>query len=234
MFGAGPSAKAAGNKPIVAVGRLGATGEEPSDDAIVAMIGASKSSVHLSQQDIGPLHKGGISLGVWPEATMLALISAMDRNVAVSITLSNTGAVPGTVTGLSAEFNGYDNGWTPTEVAQKFESLAAAHPEAHPQHSDATALICEQLTLMRLRSSNSETWKDGRTLANHAKVVVVDDRAFYNGSQNTYVANLAEFGAIVDDPTATKSFMTNYLNVVEGYSRRTAVTGPNVACVLAE
>jgi transcription elongation factor len=47
-----------------------------------------------------------------------------------------------------------------------------------------------------------------------------------------YVANLAEFGAIVDDAAATKAFLASYMTPVESYSKRTAVTGPGVACIL--
>jgi hypothetical protein len=232
MFGAGPKVQAAGSTNVISVGRLGAVGEESSDDAILAMIDSARTTIRLSQQDLGPIHKAGASLGSWPEATMLALVSAMDRGVDVSLTLSNTGAVPGSIGALAATFNTYDNGWTPIEVAQRFAALADKHPEAHPHHPDATALLCSKLKLMRLRSSASETWRDGRTLANHAKVIVVDDRAFYVGSQNMYVANLAEFGAIVDDVAATKAFLASYMSVVESYSSRTAVMGPSSGCVL--
>lgn len=232
MFGAGPKVKGTGNTPIVSVGRLGALGEQSSDDAILAMIDSSRATIRLSQQDLGPIHKAGASLGSWPEATMVALVAAMDRGVDVSLTLSNTGAVPGNINPIEATFNTYDNGWTPEEVAKKFAAFAAKHPEAHPRHPDATALLCSKLRLMRLRSSAAEAWRDGRTLANHAKVIVVDDRAFYVGSQNLYVADLAEHGVIVDDPAATRSFLASYMNHVESYSRRTAVTGPGVACVL--
>jgi phosphatidylserine/phosphatidylglycerophosphate/cardiolipin synthase-like enzyme len=232
MFGAGPKTLRAGNTNVIGVGRLGALGEQSSDDAILAMIDSARTTIRLSQQDLGPIHLAGASLGSWPEATMLALVSAMDRGVDVSLTLSNTGAVPGSISAIAATFNTYDNGWTPLDVAQRFAALADKHPEAHPQHPDATSLLCSKLQLMRLRSSAAQTWRDGRTLANHAKVVVVDDRAFYVGSQNLYVANLAEFGVIVDDVAATKVFNESYMSRVESYSKRTAVMGPNAGCVL--
>lgn len=232
MFGAGPRAKGTGRTPIVSVGRLGALGEQSSDDAILAMIDSARSTIRLSQQDLGPIHKAGASLGAWPEATMVALVAAMDRGVDVSLTLSNTGAVPGDINPIEATFNTYDNGWTPEEVAKKLAAFAEKHPEAHPRNPDATALICAKLALMRLRSSAAEAWRDGRTLANHAKVIVIDDRAFYVGSQNMYVADLAEYGTIVDDPAATRTFLASYMAQVETYSRRTAATGPGVACVL--
>jgi phosphatidylserine/phosphatidylglycerophosphate/cardiolipin synthase-like enzyme len=232
MFGAGPKVQAAGSTNAISVGRLGAIGEESSDDAILAMIDSARTTIRLSQQDLGPIHKAGASLGSWPEATMLALVAAMDRGVDVSLTLSNTGAVPGDISAIAATFNTYDNGWTPIEVAQRFAALADKHPEAHPHHPDATSLLCSKLQLMRLRSSAADAWRDGRTLANHAKVIVVDDRAFYVGSQNLYVANLAEFGVIVDDVAATKAFNESYMSRVESYSKRTAVMGPNNGCVL--
>ncbi len=233
-FAAEPAAAAhgPGNTPVISIGRLGTLGEEPSDDAILAMIDSAKTSIRMSQQDIGPIRRAGVSLGAWPEATVAALIRAMDRGVKVSLILSNTGAVPGDMNAIEATFNTYDNGWTPKGVLEKFASVAAAHPDLHPKVASASALICNSFTLMRLRSSDSETWPSGGTLANHAKIVVVDDRAFYVGSQNLYVANLAEFGAIVDDAAATKLFLANYLDLAEKYSKRTAASGAGVACEL--
>ena len=210
-----------GNVPVISVGRLGSLGEEPSDDAILAMIDSAKTSIRMTQQDLGPVRRAGVPLGTWPEATIQALVRAMARGVKVSLVLSNTGAVPGDMNAIEATFNTYDNGWTPVDVLREFEKIARTQVKV----ANASALLCDSFTLMRLRSSDGETWQDGGTLANHAKVVVVDDRAFYLGSQNLYVANLAEFGAIVDDPKATKLFLANYMDIVEQYSKRTAVSG---------
>ena len=124
----------------------------------------------------------------------------------------------------------YDNGWTPAAVAKKFVDVAKDRPDLLPKGTDPRALICSKLQLMRLRSSASETWPDGNTVANHAKVIMVDDKAFYVGSQNAYSANLTEFGYIVDNEAATRAFVASYLGNAEKYSRRTAISGPGVAC----
>lgn len=225
----GRVARGDGNVPVLSVGRTGFA-KNPSDDAFLAMINAARTKIHLSQQDIGPIHRAGLSFGGWPDALVEALVAAMGRGVDVDFILSNTGAVPGTLGKIEALYNTYDNGWTPAAVAQKFVDVAAKRPDLLPPGTDPRALICSKLQLMRLRSSASETWPDGNTIANHAKVIMVDDKAFYVGSQNAYAANLTEFGYIVDNEAATRAFVDSYLGNAEKFSRRTAISGPGVAC----
>lgn len=43
---------------------------------------------------------------------------------------------------------------------------------------------------------------------------MVDDEAFYIGSDNAYGAGLAEFGLIIDDEERTEDFKTNYWDVL--------------------
>ena len=117
-----------------------------------------------------------------------------------------------------------------TGFAAKFIDLANANPSLLPSDTDAHTLLCKQLQLMRLRSSAAEAWPDGHTLANHVKAIVVDDKAFYVGSQNIYAANLTEFGYIDDDEDATKTFVASYLANEENFSRPTAVSGRGVKC----
>lgn len=215
-------ASVGGGSPVIAVGRTGFAAN-PSDDAFLAMINAAKTKVHLSQQDFGPVNLKLAKLGSWPTALIGALVAAMRRGVDVDIILSNTGAVPGDLGKIEALYNGYDNGWTPADVANQFVTAAGKDASAH-------TLICSKLQLMRLRSSAAETWPSGGTLGNHAKVIMVDGLAFYVGSQNAYAANLTEFGYIVDDAEATKTFIDSYLGNVEKFSRRTALSGPGVTC----
>ena len=42
------------------------------------------------------------------------------------------------------------------------------------------------------------TWANGQLVSNHAKLVAVDDEAFYIGSQNLYPGRLQELGVIVE------------------------------------
>ncbi|AKU97674.1 hypothetical protein AKJ09_04338 [Labilithrix luteola] len=219
-----------GTASVISMGRLGAVGAHPSDVGLVTMIRAAKSSIHLSQQDLGPIHRAGVELGDWPDAVITALAGAMTHGVDVNLVLSNTSAVPGDVSSVEALFNTYDNGWSPQEVAAKFVDAARTYLRVARSNADPVEVVCSHLKLMRLRSSGAEAWSDGKTLANHGKVVVVDERAFYVGSQNLYVADLGEFGYLVDDEAATKTFLASYVDNVEKHSARTAISGPNVTC----
>merc|ERR1711865_1253551 len=46
----------------------------------------------------------------------------------------------------------------------------------------------------------------------HAKHFIIDDRAYYIGSQNLYACDFAEWGILIDDPAQTKKCMTEYWN----------------------
>ncbi len=231
-FGNGPTgvASSGGTSPVISVGRMGTIGPLASDAALIAMIDAAKSEVRLSQQDLGPVHLSNLNFGTWPDALVGALVRAMGRGVEVHITLSNTGAYPDELGRIEQLYNSYDNGWTEQQVAQKFVEMARQNPWVLPSGTTPEELVCGKLLLMRLRMSDAPKWPSGGTFANHAKVIEVDRRAFYVGSQNAYSAPLAEFGYIVDDEEATKAFDKSYLDNVERWSRPTAISGPGVAC----
>lgn len=229
-FGKPTATPRTGSTPVIAVGRYGAAGANPSDKAIVAMIRQARTSIRLSQQDLGPLKVTGVPTSVWPTDVMTELLRAMDRGVDVSIILSNPRAVPGDVSKVEAVFNTYDNGWTSKQVFQRFVEIAKDQPGLLRQGTNPADLLCSKFRLMRLRQAETETWPDGATLANHVKAIVVDNRAFYLGSQNLYVTDLAEFGFIVDDEKITRSFIANYMDIAEKYSRRTAEELQRAVC----
>ncbi len=93
-----------------------------------------------------------------------------------------------------------------------------------------TATLCAHLHVAPLSATGQSAWADGRGFALHAKVVEVDDTAFYVGSQNLYIANLAEFGLIVDDASTTQDFEAQFLNNVVSYSSSRAVSGGGSSC----
>jgi hypothetical protein len=126
--------------------------------------------------------------------------AALVRGVDVYIVVSNPTCRAGGLSPLQAQ---YANGWTVAQVAQKIRDYMIANPVANQPSGDALrALSCQKLHVTSIRSSPSGTWPGGVTAANHAKLVFVDDQAFYIGSQNEYVADLTEFGYLVDDKRA--------------------------------
>jgi len=221
-----PPAPATGTVRAITVGRLGTLGDAASDDAMLALVDAAQTTLRLSLQDLGPIGRGS----AWPEPYLRALVAAVGRGVDVDLVLSNVGAIPG---GLSAGSASYSNGWTPADVVMKLADYAAAHPELLPSGSDVRTLLCAKLHVTALRPSNDDAWPSGAHFANHAKLVIADDAAFYLGSQNWYPTNLFELGYIVDDTTAAHQLVDTYYTPLWTASRRVAVSGSDApACVL--
>jgi phosphatidylserine/phosphatidylglycerophosphate/cardiolipin synthase-like enzyme len=222
--------KGRGKAHVIAAGRLGKIGDEASDDAMLALVDAARSRVRLSQQDIGPPHVLGVAVGGWPEPYMRAILAAIGRGVDVEVIVSNKGAEAGGLTGTLAS---YSNGYAPEEVVTQIAAYAKDHPDLLPSGADATDLLCQRLHVAPLRMGADDTWPDGAAFANHAKIAIVDDRAFYVGSQNWYSADLAEFGFIVDDQAATRQLVDAYYSAAWENSRRVAVSGSDApSCVL--
>ena len=51
---------------------------------------------------------------------------------------------------------------------------------------------------------------DHHQIGNHAKFFMIDDCAYYIGSQNLYVADLSEWGLLVDDAGQTRNVIKEY------------------------
>jgi len=71
-------------------------------------------------------------------------------------------------------------------------------------------MVRRNLRVTMLRTSPEKQWEDGENIGNHAKFFIIDDRAFYIGSQNLYIANLAEWGLLIDDEEETMKVLEEY------------------------
>jgi phosphatidylserine/phosphatidylglycerophosphate/cardiolipin synthase-like enzyme len=177
-----------GRLPVFSVGRLGGTVSDPNDaadDAIFAMIRAARTTIRLSQQDLlGPaLPK------LWHEL-IDELGNAMARGVQVEVLLSTPGSRPN-----GERRSGYSNG----SIEQTLKAVQGR----------VGARACGKLRVTSLGGK----WPSGHAHASHTKAIIVDDRAFYIGSQNLYSegpAKLAEHGFIVDDAGATQQLLEEY------------------------
>jgi len=95
--------------------------------------------------------------------------------------------------------------------------------------------LCEHVHLAPFRFGPDDKWPDGKPFATHAKLWMIDDRAFYIGSDNMYPVNLQEFGYIVDDKKAAGELLEAYWNPLWQWSEKAAVSGPGVAnCIFRE
>ena len=191
----------------ISVGRLGGLGANPADDALLAMIESSTESVKLSIQDLGPVGIGPITIGEWPQATLGAFARAMVRGVDIEIVLSTPNSVPG---GLGSASANYGNGWTTDDVVEAMLIWFDDNPGLLPIGVSAEEIVCDHFRPTVIRVSDEETWREEVNIGNHAKFFIVDDTAFYLGSQNLYEADLAEWGVIVDSAEVTEEILTEY------------------------
>ena len=73
-------------------------------------------------------------------------------------------------------------------------------------------------------AADEPTYGRGTQVGNHAKLIMVDDAAFYMGSNNAYGAGLAEFGLIVDDAARAGELSSDYFAPLWQQARGTAAS----------
>jgi phosphatidylserine/phosphatidylglycerophosphate/cardiolipin synthase-like enzyme len=221
-----PQVETESTATVISVGRLG-TGivkdGNQSDAAFSALIRAARHTVRISSQDIGPVLAPvvNVPLGGWPDDQIGELANALTRGVEVYIVLSNLKASAGGMSPVEAQ---YSNGWSPTDIGKHIRDYMQVRA-GYPHDAALRALLCDKLHLTSLRYGADATWPSGVPMANHDKVIVTDDQAFYVGSQNLYLAGLQEFGYIVDDSRVTGEFLARDWDVLWHHSSAVATSG---------
>jgi PLD-like domain len=213
-----------GNATVIAAGRLGAVPDNASDTALLAMVDAATTSVVMSQEDLlgGRIPKTNLAVAPLPKALLDRLAAAIGRGVDVSIVISNVDG------GLFT--TSYSHGWTPTETAQQLADYMKTKKELFPAGTDILGALCTKLHVAGLRVANMDKWADGKVFSNHSKFLMIDQQAFYVGSQNLYVSDLAEFGFIVDSADAAKTAYDTFWGPLWSYSQNDAVPAADGTC----
>lgn len=174
----------------------------PDIASLRALIASAKKSIFLSQQDlISPCFP---PFANWRyDARLLdILVAKLLEGVRLRIVVSTPGAKQGDANGTYSFIK--DLTAVTGLLLQKLE-------QAGLSVSDAKATLCGGLQLAPLRVAHGVgTWSNGHAIANHGKVVLVDDVAFYVGSRNLYPTILQEFGFIVEDETAAAELREQY------------------------
>jgi phosphatidylserine/phosphatidylglycerophosphate/cardiolipin synthase-like enzyme len=231
---------AKGGVPIMAVGRLaaGITKDfaNQSELARDLMFGAARHTIRIAQQDIGFTFARADKL--FPESDLERLVAFLMRGEGdVYIVLSNDDSVGNS--GFS-----YWNGLTLQDLARHLRQMVQSRFEARDPKSryevrkgpdPVNALLCEHVHLAPFRFGPDQKWPDGKTFATHMKLWMIDDRAFYIGSDNMYPVNLQEYGYIVDDKKAAGELLDSYWKPLWQWSEHAAVSGPGVEnCIFRE
>lgn len=186
---------------------------EPSDEAMLKLVSLAQSKVRLSLQSMG---LGPMSMiAAMNDALFQEFGKAMQRGVEVQLVLSNPGAVAGGLTPLSAPYDGEHS----DDINQKM--LQTLTGKLDLDLSTAKTLIQQKFKVANFRYSTEATYPNEKPIPNHAKTFIVDDAAYYIGSQNQYLSNLNEFGFIIEDATSAAAFVTNYWDPLWSASRVT-------------
>jgi phosphatidylserine/phosphatidylglycerophosphate/cardiolipin synthase-like enzyme len=209
------AAPPAGAIPGLAVGRLG-TGVIA--DPRVANVGAAiaalafrqaRSSVRISQMDFG-FHWDGVNF--WSADVVSALADVLtdpDRVVDVQVVLSEPGA-------KTAAGGPYSFGTTLADIVAEMRRVIGDRP------------LSGRMRVAPLRfSPTGDRWLHDDVqlkIINHAKIWMVDDRAFHVGSDNLYPHNLQEFGYVIESALLARELLASYWEPLWRFSSRLAVS----------
>ena len=240
-----PPPPAAGAVTVFSVGRLGSIGADTSDAAIAAMFGAATTSVKLVLQDLGPPARQEVPGSIkdqWLASghtwAMVSLCKALVRGVNVTVVLSQVGAL-----------GDYGVGWRKADVvrmAMWYIWRGSVYGiEHHLDDDQIRELVCGRLAVTMAQYRQGEPqwarqarcpaqWAEGKdcnatgstAFGVHAKLWIVDDQAFYIGSQNLYAANLAEWGLVVDDAPTARGVLAALWEPLWAASAGAAASGP--------
>jgi phosphatidylserine/phosphatidylglycerophosphate/cardiolipin synthase-like enzyme len=183
----------------------------PGEDALRALIASARRSIFISQQDLL-----GCAFKIearFDERVFAALGEKVAGGVPIKIVISN-----------QAASGGYSNGYSVADLARDLTRMVAAQQRTTYQR--ARTLVCRDVGLTGIHNGPGATWADGQKFANHAKLVEVDDSAFYVGSENLYPARLQELGVIVESASATATLESEYLDQLWRWSQGYALIDP--------
>jgi len=203
------------NTPLISIGCQGSmvSRSRPSDDAILAMIHASRSIIRLVIQDLGPICIPGTKRPLpglaWPKQYLDAIGKAIyERGVDIELVLSNPYSTPGGLEGKGTKDTPYGNGWDCVDVAS--EIIKAIQKRYATDDSRLRTMVADNLRICFVRHNQSSKYSDGNSIGLHSKHFIVDDRCCYIGSQNLYDCDLAEWGVIIDDEVEVKKILADY------------------------
>jgi phosphatidylserine/phosphatidylglycerophosphate/cardiolipin synthase-like enzyme len=218
-----------GNVAVLAVGRLGAGITDDfanhSDLARDLLFAAARNNIKIVQQDFG--FNFAQPQTIYPESSMERLTDFVLRDKGdLFVVLSNFRAK-----GRSGAT--YSNRVQIDTTARKFREVArrrTAMPDA-----ELDALLCRRLFIAPYRFSADASWPGNVPIGNHSKFWMIDDRAFYIGSDNIYPVDLQEFGYIVDSKAAAADVHKEYWRPLWRWSSPHAISGAGAArCIFTE
>ena len=186
----------------------------PAEEGLRALIDSATENVFISQQDLIGICAAPIANTRYDARLFDVLADKLIEGIAVQIVLSSPGAKQGSLAP-------YSNMKEMTEITDIL--LRKIEARADVDRKNAEAIICSNLQLAPIRiAQDMDTWENGSGIGNHAKVISVDNEAFYIGSKNLYPATLQDYGFIVEDRVSALELKSEYQDTIWFYSKEAA------------
>jgi len=191
------------NGPTTFPGRNTWDGNNPSDTALRALIDSAKTSVIVSQQSMEYAQPVS-DIPAYDVRLFDALARKVLSGVSVTIIVSSDDR-------KSNDYRGRPD-WTTDVMLSRMTTLAGSR-------AAAVAAASRSLIVAPFRYSDASRWPDTNVGPGlHNKVIEVDDRAIYVGSQNAYPDEQQEYGYIIEDRAAVADFERVHLGPSVHYS----------------
>jgi phosphatidylserine/phosphatidylglycerophosphate/cardiolipin synthase-like enzyme len=179
--------------------------DQQSIAVVLAAFRQATSRLFISHMDLAFRYQ---DITVWPDLLFECwadLLTASDRSVSIKIVLSQPN---------SEMF--YSWNIQPVEIIDRMR----IHVGGRQISGDFSIATIQY-------SRNGTSWHQQscqRTVANHSKTWIVDDRLFYIGSDNLYPHMLQEFGYLIDSNEFASDLIENYWDPIWRYSKQNAIT----------
>ena len=199
------------NGPTTFPGRNTWDGNNPSDTALRSLIDSAQTSVVISQQSM-EFSQPVLNTPCYDVRLFDALARKVRDGVSVTIIVSAENR---------ADYRGRPD-WTTDVMLSRLTTLTGSR-------AAAVAAASRSLLVAPFRYSDAAQWpgtNEGPGL--HNKVIQVDNRAIYVGSQNAYPDEQQEFGYIIEDRAAVADFNRVYLGPSVYYSTAALIPAPYV------
>lgn len=184
-------------------------GKNPSDTALRALVDSAKTSVVFSQQSMDYPQLPPFPYNQDRPSYDVRLFDSLARKVLAGIPVT---LIVSSMDRKSGDYRANPL-WTTEVIVDRLTKLTGSRQAA-------IAAASRSLLVTQFRYSDAASWPGapGQGPGLHSKVIEVDGRAVYVGSQNAYPDEQQEFGTIIEDRAAVADFKRLFIDPMVRYS----------------
>jgi phosphatidylserine/phosphatidylglycerophosphate/cardiolipin synthase-like enzyme len=189
----------------------------PQEEAIRALVASATNTIYAAQQDLywgcgSTKYSANFDIRL-VDALVERMLAGVEVTIVVSPTLGDTFRQRDLSAGMYVNMPSL-------HILADYLVARVQHQDQAKTKAEAQQFMCEHLRYASYRiTKNFPTWSNGWPNRLHSKTWMVDDAAFYIGSQNAYPAVLQEFGFIVENKQAALEYKRDFFDPVWEYSQ---------------